>query len=200
MNLKLRFFLFALFLCQGCWAQVLKVNYLDDSLSCKPAIIGSALLIAEEEGDTAYVKGLHFGPLILSDLDPKRYKLIINQNFPGIRPSIQYVRLAIGDTTYLDVFSDLCGAKYPIKACPKSHLKCNVIRVNYGIVVHYNFEDEAHFNRFAKRIAKQGYQTLHSGDKEVLIHLHDKELHKMLENTDLCDEYLFCKRHKIIFR
>tara|TARA_R110002050_G_scaffold293543_1_gene450108 strand:- start:7 stop:615 length:609 start_codon:yes stop_codon:yes gene_type:complete len=194
-------FIFHLLTIQWSFAQVLKVNHLADSVSREPIMMGVALVFPETGSDTLKVEGGFTGEFIFNQIKPGNYTLVIKPNLPGVKVSTQKINVSTKDTTIIDKIGEICNQNYVIKACPKSHLKYNVIRVQYNIVSMPYFDNEKDYTRFGKRLRKQGYRTIfHGKNEEVLIYIHDPDLDELLTDTDACDKYLFCKRHKIVFQ
>ncbi len=114
------------------------------------------------------------------------------------------------DTT-LEIKLDLCSMDYPRLDCPQCHNADDVIRVSYHVRVNRTFKDDRSLNKYKKKIHKQGYDSFirstrqnevgqSKDNEEILIQVFDEDSHKLLKNTDACDRYLFCKKHKSVFK
>src|SRR5690606_33151274 len=143
---------------------------------------------------------------------PSVYKLYLNFYSIGLKnPTSELINLSSispQDTFFLSHQTNYCELNYTLKACPVDQKKKHIIRVFYGLNVTYTFKNKKAEKRYAKKLLKQGYETFYDDGnpntniekQEVLISFHDKETHKRLKKSTLCDEYLFCKKHKLIFQ
>lgn len=94
------------------------------------------------------------------------------------------------------------GLNYEISECTvnKPHTK-DVIKVDYGnIRFHFSFKNARKQKRYYRKISKQGYESAQIQGEEVLYDASSTELRKALENANPCDSYLYCKKHKNLFK
>ncbi len=113
---------------------------------------------------------------------------------------IENIHITSPDTTLLEVNMKKCTIIDTLKNCPIGNSKKHVIRTKPELMVSYSFASKRKEYKYAKKIQKQGYRTHIDNDEEVLLYVHDKNGAELLDNASGCTKYLFCKKHKLVFR
>jgi hypothetical protein len=169
----------------------------EDSVSFFPY---SVYLVNAASNDSSLLYSDISGVVYHDSLETGLYKLYLSF-YPGVK-EVEPKVFDIGDTDSLHFtfVSTYCEPEYPIKACPKSGRSWSVIRVDYSVRLHNSFKDEKAFERFSRKVRRNGY-LIHTNDGvEFIRYIHDDQMDSVLTGTDYCDEYLFCKRHHLLFK
>jgi hypothetical protein len=104
------------------------------------------------------------------------------------------------DSLFLEINTIQCDQNHPLKACPINGSKRRALRVRYDFRVHINFGSERNFNRYAKKIQKQAYRSWVINGEECLIDVYDTKQDSILQGTGICDQFFFCKKHKVVYQ
>lgn len=155
-------------------------------------------LVQEMQNDTSKTSTNLFGQYRFSNIIAGNYTLTIE--CIGYSKETSTVKiLPDTDTLKLDFLLDRCQLLYDIKTCPICNKTDKVIRVDYGVSVHYNFGSKKKAAAFYKKIQRQGFETHYMENQEFLIRIGDEMKHEKLLKTSICDQQLFCKRDRRIF-
>ena len=195
--MKSTFFVFILLLSRLVAGQYLEIML---SIEDEPSVFGHAILVDTNMDSTLKVTGDINGRFVFQNLKPSTYKLSIIPTTGVLSPPDTLLTLDSNDSLIIEVKTSLCETNYQLKPCPIHGSVHNIIRVDQNLRVSRSWSSEKAFNRFARKVQKQGYETTEIEGQEVLIYVHDESQIEMLKGTDICDQYLFCKRHKILFK
>ena len=164
----------------------------------KPAMFGEALLVSRDH-DSILTTGNISGEFKFKELHPGIYKLYVSGVKGTYNPPPKVIRLKM-DTLQVQVVVQNCALDYPIHACPVGKSARKVIRVDYNYDADISFMDEQELDEYYRNLQKMGYRSISHDGQEILIYVHDPQQNEILRLTNACDQYLFCKKHKITFR
>jgi hypothetical protein len=162
----------------------------------QPWPLGQAMLIDTTSLDSIKASG----EIIFQSLLPGTYKLHISPVTGTTGPPDSIITLQKNDSINLTWNMSSCDEKYEMKPCPIHGTKRKVIRVDYSHKLMLSWNSEKEYDRYSRLLQKQGFQSVKNNGKEVLIYIPNEDQNKLLEGTDICDKYLFCTKHKVVFK
>mgnify|MGYP005853395877 CR=1 FL=1 len=183
--------------CLSAFSQELIVEVKSDTT---PLPFVDVFLINQNTADTLLTQTDFNGLAHFKEISSSTYKL--KAYYPQHKfNEINSLEIKDSSQHKLKLNSKPCRYDYEIKNCPRGNSKKKVIRVLNGMVVSLNFgNNERRAKKYYKKIAKQGFETTHLDEGEFLITVFDSDLDSVFKSTDVCDRYLFCKKHKIFFK
>ena len=179
-------------------AQVVIVE-LDNDMG-EPVGFGIAHLVDTISKDSLKAIGDINGIHRFKNVKPGVYSIYLDPiaNFPSPTPTL--IKITDNDSVYSHFVSKYCNLDYPIKGCPIGEKSNKVIRVNYSLTSNYSFKSQRSFDVYSKKLQHEGYRSVRHDNQEVLIYINDEKKDQELMFSDACDGYLFCKKHKLIFK
>lgn len=165
----------------------------------QPAFFGEALLVSRDH-DTIKLSGNLEGEFLFTNLSVGIYKLFIRDIEGSHDLPARMVRLRYNDTLEIELTALPCSLDYPLQPCPVSKSMKRVILVDYTQTTDQKFQDEEALEKYTRSLQRKGYRIIEYNGQEVLIYVHDEQQNQILKSSDPCDQYLFCKKHRITFR
>ena len=130
-------------------------------------------------------------------LFPHKFALICLN--PGYRFEDSY-KIDPKDTNFIEIIAVECKLDYPIKECPIGNKEKKVIRTFPNLMVTYSFRTKRRENKYSRKIERLGYRSVCHDGQEVLISASSDSIQNSLKLATLCDQFLFCKKHKHLFK
>jgi hypothetical protein len=160
---------------------------------------GTALLVSRSN-DSLIAEGCIHGEFRFTNIQPGIYKLYVRGLKAYQDPPVKIVRIKSKETYRIELQVNNCPLDYAIHACPVGGSTRKVIRVDYSARSNAEFTNTAEDYHSLKELERQGYYTYMKNEQEVLLYVHDEQQNQILKSSTACDEYLFCKKHKMTFR
>jgi hypothetical protein len=126
----------------------------------------------------------------------------LKTNLPNFKDTIINNLRLNRDTVLITIYLHLCDDNYSLTNCPICRNNDQVIRVVSDRMLVFNkpWSNENQSLWRSRKTRKQGYETFHVNGQEFLFYLIESDNKSQSSEMTLCDQFLFCKQDKKIFK
>ncbi|MFK7786639.1 MAG: hypothetical protein AB8B56_16090 [Crocinitomicaceae bacterium] len=194
----MRIFIFLIiqtFLSHSLQSQTLRVIVESD---IEPLPFAEIDLINLRTGDTISKTSDLFGKAKFDDLNTAFYALEISC-YEYEFDRVDSIEVKSNEESEITLEGRNCELEYPIHECPKCQVSKHVIRARAGIVVYQSFHKPKEEKRYFRRLAKKGYESTFYESAEFVYNIIDPGTNEKLQNSSICDQLSYCKKHRILY-